>query len=127
MIELVAAFGPLGIVAYAEATRVSQALAGSVAPGRDTSRSGTLRCADATATMTYGYNAIGNLASTTGAATSTYTWDYRNRMIAAWVSGATSTHLYDHTIARMRQVVGSTTSDDPNKFFSIATVRITAT
>jgi hypothetical protein len=73
------------------------------------------------ATTTYGYNAIGNLASTTGAATSTYTWDYRNRMLSAWVSGATSTYQYDHTIARMRQVFGSTTTDYPNRFFSVST------
>ena len=33
------------------------------------------------ATTTYAYDAIGNLATTTGAATSTFNWDYRNRMI----------------------------------------------
>ena len=53
-------------------------------------------------------------------------WDYRYRMIRAWVSGATSTYAYDHTTARMRQVVGSTTTDYPNKFFSIATTTLTA-
>ena len=79
-----------------------------------------------TATTTYAYDAIGNLATTTGAATSTFNWDYRNRMIRAWVAGATSTYAYDHTTARMRQVVGSTTTDYPNKFFSIATTTITA-
>ena len=55
----------------------------------------------------------------TGAATSTYTWDYRNRMISAWVSGATSTYAYDHTIARMAQRTSTTTSHYPNKFYSI--------
>ena len=79
-----------------------------------------------TATTTYAYDAIGNLATTTGAATSTFNWDYRSRMIRAWVSGATSTYAYDHTTARMRQVVGSTTTDYPNKFFSIATTTLTA-
>ena len=73
------------------------------------------------ATTTYAYDANGNLTGTTGAATSTFMWDYRNRMIAAWVSGATSTYAYDHTTARMRQVVGSTTTDYPNKFFSVST------
>jgi hypothetical protein len=71
--------------------------------------------------------AIGNLATTTGAASSTFMWDHRNRMIRAWVSGATSTYQYDHTTARMRQVVGSTTTDYPNKFFSIATAPNTDT
>ena len=47
-------------------------------------------------------------------------------MIRAWVSGATSTYAYDHTTQRMRQVVGSTTTDYLNKFFSIATTTITA-
>jgi RHS repeat-associated protein len=73
------------------------------------------------ATTTYSYDAIGNLATTTGAATSTFMWDYRNRMLRAWVGGVTSTYQYDHTIARMRQVVGSTTTDYPNKFYSVST------
>src|SRR5262245_16843530 len=59
-------------------------------------------------------------------ATSTFMWDYKNRMLRAWVSGATSTYQYDHTIARMQQVVGSTTTDYPNKFFSIASTTVTA-
>jgi YD repeat-containing protein len=33
------------------------------------------------ATTTYSYDAIGNLATTSGASTSTYMWDYRNRMM----------------------------------------------
>jgi hypothetical protein len=49
MIELVSAFGPLGIVAYAEATRAgSDTMTRSVAPGRDMSRSDALRRVDAT-------------------------------------------------------------------------------
>jgi RHS repeat-associated protein len=71
------------------------------------------------ATTTYSYDNNGNLLTLTGAATSTYTWDYRNRMISAWVSGATSTYAYDHTIARMAQRTASTTSHYPNKFYSI--------
>jgi hypothetical protein len=39
--------------------------------------------------MQRSYDNNGNLLTLTGAATSTYTWDYRNRMISAWVSGAT--------------------------------------
>jgi YD repeat-containing protein len=72
-----------------------------------------------TVTTTYTYDSNGNVASTTGAATSTYTWDYRNRMISAWVSGGTSTYAYDHTIARMAQRTSTTTSHYPNKFYSI--------
>jgi len=71
------------------------------------------------ATTTSAYDNNGNLASTTGAATSTYTWDYRNRMISAWVAGATSTYVYDHTIARMAQRTSTTTSHYPNRFYSI--------
>lgn len=52
-----------------------------------------------TATTTYAYDANGNLTGTTGASTSTFMWDYRNRMIAAWVSGATSTYAYDRAHA----------------------------
>jgi len=49
MIELVSAFGPLGIVAYAESTRGdSDTVSRSVALGRDVSRSGVVRRADAT-------------------------------------------------------------------------------
>ena len=50
MIELVSAFGPLGIVAYAESTRqtAAETMSSSVAPSRDASRSGALRRADAT-------------------------------------------------------------------------------
>jgi hypothetical protein len=48
MIELVSAFGPLGIVAYAEATRVGPAATTRpVALGRDMSRPGVVRRADA--------------------------------------------------------------------------------
>ena len=50
MIELVSAFGPLGIVAYAESTRqtAAETMSSSVAPGRDASRSGAAHRADAT-------------------------------------------------------------------------------
>ena len=50
MIELVSAFGPLGIVAYAESTRLtaSQTVTGPVAPGRDASRTGAAHRAGAT-------------------------------------------------------------------------------
>ena len=63
-----------------------------------------------TATTTYTYDANGNLATTTGAATSTFGWDYRNRMTRASVMSGTSTYQYDHRIARMAQITPTTTS-----------------
>jgi YD repeat-containing protein len=73
------------------------------------------------ATTTYAYNANGNLTGTTGAATSSFTWDYRNRMIAALVSGATTTYGYGETVQRVRQT--STTTHYPNKFYSVESCR----
>jgi len=72
-----------------------------------------------TATTTYAHDNNANLLTLWGAATSTYTWDYRNRMISAWVSSATSTYACDHTIARMAQRASTTTSHYPNKLYSI--------
>jgi hypothetical protein len=71
------------------------------------------------ATTTYAYDAIGNLATTTGASTSTFNWDYRNRMISAWVSGATTRYGYDETVQRVRQTSTTTTTHYPNKFYSV--------
>lgn len=50
MIELVSAFGPLGIVAYAESTRQSapKTMSSSVAPSRDAARHDAVRRVDAT-------------------------------------------------------------------------------
>ncbi len=79
------------------------------------------------ATTTYAYDANGNLTGTTGAATSTYIWDYRNRMTQASTTGSISTYAYDHTTARMRQTVGSTITDYPSKFYSFATSTATGT
>jgi RHS repeat-associated protein len=79
------------------------------------------------ATTTYSYDNNGNLTGRTGAATSTYMWDYRNRMISAWVSGATSTYKYDHTIARMAQVTPTTTTHYPNKFYSVEYAGVSTT
>ena len=61
------------------------------------------------ATTTFTYDNNGNTASTTGAATSIL-WDYKNRMISAWVSGATSTYADDHTVQRVRQTSTTTTT-----------------
>ena len=40
-------------------------------------------------------------------------------MIRAWVSGATSTYGYDHTIARVAQITPTTTTHYPTKFYSV--------
>jgi RHS repeat-associated protein len=44
------------------------------------------------------------------AGTSTYAWDYNNRMIQSVYGNATSTYLYDHTGGRVRVVNGTTTN-----------------
>jgi YD repeat-containing protein len=67
------------------------------------------------ATTTYAYDAIGNLATTSGAATSTFNWDYRNRMIRAWIAGATSTAYTWHgdvLVATIEQVLVTQGFDD---------------
>jgi hypothetical protein len=71
------------------------------------------------ATTTFSYDANGNLATTTGAATSTFNWDYRNRLTRAAVPSGTSTYQYDHKIARMAQITPTTTNHYPNKFYSV--------
>ncbi len=50
--------------------------------------------------------------------TTTYAYDYRNRLTQAAIANATSTYAYDHEINRTRQTVGSTTTWYPNKYFS---------
>jgi YD repeat-containing protein len=79
------------------------------------------------ATTTYAYDANGNLTGSTGATTSTFMWDYRNRMMAAWVSDATSTYKYDPTIARMAQITPTTTTHYPSKFYSVEYAGVSTT
>src|SRR5450755_4119706 len=54
--------------------------------------------ANGTATTTYGYDNNGNL---TSAGTSTFSWDYNNRMTQAVTQGSTSTYSYDYAGRRM--------------------------
>ena len=80
-----------------------------------------------TATTTFTYDNSGNIASTTGEATSSFLWDYKNRMISAWVSGATSTYAYDHTVQRVRQTSTTTTTHYPSKFYSVEYAGVSTT
>ena len=70
------------------------------------------------ATTTYFYDYNGNLASTTGATSTNYVWDYANRMTAAGVGGATSTYGYDTGVNRVYQITPSATSTYPNRWYS---------
>jgi len=80
--------------------------------------------ANGTATTTYGYDNNGNL---TSAGTSTFSWDYNNRMTQAVTQNSTSTYAYDFASNRVSQVVGSTTTIYPNKFYSITSATNGAT
>jgi RHS repeat-associated protein len=62
--------------------------------------------------LTYDQN--GNL---TQEASSTYTWDYRNRMTASSDGSATSTYQYDHTTDRVSKTVGTSTTIYPSDLY----------
>jgi RHS repeat-associated protein len=73
--------------------------------------------ANGTATSSFAYDNNGNL---TSAGSSTFNWDYDNRMTQAVTGGsATSTYSYDYAGNRVSQVVGSITTVYPNKYFSV--------
>jgi RHS repeat-associated protein len=72
--------------------------------------------ANGLASTSYGYDNDGNL---TSAGTSTFSWDYNNRMTQAVTQGSTSTFSYDLAGNRVSQTVGSTTTSYPNKWYSI--------
>jgi hypothetical protein len=69
---------------------------------------------------------LGNNGNLTGAGTSTFSWDYNNRMTQA-VTGSTSTYAYDYNGNRVSQTVGSTTTIYPNKWYSITSTTNGAT
>lgn len=66
--------------------------------------------------VTHAYDNNGNL---TGAGSTGYAWDYRNRMSATGSGGATTTYAYDHTEQRVKKVSGATTTIYPNKFYDV--------
>jgi RHS repeat-associated protein len=72
--------------------------------------------ANGVSTTTYGYDGDGNL---TSAGTSTFSWDYRNRLTQAVTQGSTSTYAYDDGLNRVSQTVGNTTTIYPHKYYSI--------
>src|SRR5580704_2930709 len=80
-----------------------------------------------TATSSYWYDYNGNLASTTGATSTNYVWDYANRMTAAGVGGATSTYGYDTGVNRVYQITPSATSTYPNRWYSTISSKSGAT
>jgi RHS repeat-associated protein len=69
----------------------------------------------ATSTLTYDNN--GNL--TAYGASSTYAYDYWNRMTQAVVNNSTSTYGYDTGWSRVFQTVGNSTTIYPNNFYSV--------
>ena len=78
--------------------------------------------ANGVSTSTFSYDQNGNLTQkTTDGLTTTYLWDYANRLTALGVSGAgTTTFGYDYTGQRVYKATASTTYLYPNKYFSIA-------
>jgi hypothetical protein len=74
-------------------------------------------------TTSLSYDNNGNL---TASGTSTFSWDYNNRMTQAATQGSTSTYAYDYAGSRVSQTVGSTTTIYPNKFYSITSTTIGA-
>jgi RHS repeat-associated protein len=72
--------------------------------------------ANGSATTSLNYDNNGNL---TSAGSSTFNWDYNNRMTQAVTQGSTTTYSYDFAGNRVSQTVGSTTTIYPNKYYSI--------
>ena len=74
-----------------------------------------------TYTTSYNYDANGNLTGTTqGATTTTYTWDYNNRMLSSSGTGLPSlSYVYDPSGARFSQTGATSTTIYPSKFYSV--------
>jgi RHS repeat-associated protein len=72
--------------------------------------------ANGVSTTTLSYDGDGNL---TSSGSSTFSWDYRNRMTQAVVNGATSTYTYDDQLNRVSQTTGNTTTIYPSRYYSI--------
>jgi len=83
----------------------------------------------ATSTLTYDHN--GNLTSTE---TTTYAWDWRNRLTQSVNGNATTTYAYDYQNNRVSQRIASSTGSTtvtttiyPNRYYSITTTTVGAT
>ena len=73
-------------------------------------------------TTTYSYDTNGNLAQkVTDGVTTTYLWDYANRLTTLGVNNSTTTYGYDAFGARMYQIASTTaTTTYASKWYSIA-------
>ena len=77
--------------------------------------------ANGQSTTTYSYDQNGNLVQkTTDGVTTTYLWDYANRLIALGSGGATTTYGYDPFGSRVLQSTATTTTLYPFKWYSVA-------
>ena len=77
--------------------------------------------ANGVSTTTYSYDQNGNLAQkTTDGVTTTYLWDYANRLIALGSGGATTTYGYDAFGSRVFQTTATSTTIYPFKWYSVA-------
>ena len=77
--------------------------------------------ANGQSTTTYSYDQNGNLSQkTTDGVTTTYLWDYANRLIALGSGGATTTYGYDAFGSRVFQSTATTTTLYPFKWYSVA-------
>ena len=77
--------------------------------------------ANGQSTTTYSYDQNGNLSQkTTDGLTTTYLWDYANRLIALGSGGATTTYGYDAFGSRVFQSTATTTTLYPFKWYSVA-------
>ena len=77
--------------------------------------------ANGQSTTTYAYDQNGNLVQkTTDGVTTTYLWDYANRLIALGSGGATTTYGYDAFGSRVFQCTATTTTLYPFKRYSVA-------
>jgi RHS repeat-associated protein len=77
--------------------------------------------ANGLSTTTFAYDNNGNVVQKTlDGTTTTYVWDYANRLIGLGVGGATTTYGYDAFGARVLQTGTSTTTIYPFKWYSIA-------
>ena len=77
--------------------------------------------ANGLSTTTYSYDQNGNLTQkTTDGVTTTYLWDYANRLIALGSGGATTTYGYDAFGSRVFQTAATSTTIYPFKWYSVA-------
>ncbi len=66
--------------------------------------------------VSHGYDNNGNL---TSSGSSTYGWDFKNRMLSNFVNGATSTYAYDQAGMRVLQVTSASTTAYASKNYSV--------